>query len=262
MKKRISAFLLMLVLFVTAALPVCAADNALRLADNADLLTSGEETELLSLLDEISNRQQVDIAVVTTDTLDGKAIGVYADDYYDANGYRADGVLLVVDMSDRDWYITTSGFGITAVTDAGREYMSERFVNDLGAGNYAAAFTSYAELCDDFITQAKTGAPYDAGNLPKEPFAVLRNLLIALAVGFIVALIITGVMKGKLKSVRSQSAAGSYIKNGSMRVTHNSELFLYTRIERREREKKEDAEGSKTHTSSSGTTHGGGGGSF
>lgn len=262
MKKRISAFLLMLVLFVTASLPVCAADNVLRLADNADLLASVEETELLSLLDEISNRQQVDIAVVTTDTLDGKAIGEYADDYYDVNGYRADGVLLLVDMSNRDWYISTSGFGITAVTDAGREYMSEKFLSDLGAGNYAAAFTSYAELCDDFITQAKTGAPYDAGNLPKEPFAVLRNLLIALAVGFIVALIITGIMKGKLKSVHSQSAAGSYIKSGSMQVTVNRELFLYTRVERRKKEQKEDAEGSQTHTSSSGTTHGGGGGSF
>ena len=77
MKKRIPAFLLILVLFVTAALPVFAEGASSRLADNADILTSAEEAELLSLLDDISDRYQVDIVVVTVDTLDGKTAVEY-----------------------------------------------------------------------------------------------------------------------------------------------------------------------------------------
>ena len=77
-------------------------------------------------------RQQFDVAVVTADTLDGKTPMAYADDFYDYNGYgfgeSKDGVLLLVSMEDRDWWITTTGYGITAITDAGREYMSERFL--------------------------------------------------------------------------------------------------------------------------------------
>lgn len=262
MKKRIFAFLTILVLLITAAVPVFADGTSSRLADSADILIDSEEATLLSLLDEISVRQQTDIVVVTVDTTDGKTIAEYADDYYDLNGYSDDGLMLIVNMDDRDWYIAASGFGITALTDAGREYMSEKFMSDLSAGNYVKAFTSYAELCDDFISQAKKGTPYDAGNLPKAPFAVLRNLIIALIIGFIAALIITGVMKGQLKSVCRQSAASSYVKKDSLHITESRELFLYKRTERKEKTKKEESEGSQTHTSSSGTTHGGGGGKF
>lgn len=199
----------------------------------------------------------------------------YADDYYDYNGYgfgpEKDGILFLISMEERDWYISTTGFGITAVTDAGREYMSEQFLEDLSEGEYAAAFTTFAELCDDFITQARTGEPYDVDNLPEEPFWFAGNLVIALAIAFLISLIATGIMKGKLKSVRSQPAADSYLKKGSMKLTKEDELFLYKSVDRRERPKENNSGstkastssgGSKTHTSSSGRTHGGGGGKF
>lgn len=115
-------------------------------------------------------------------------------------------------MEERNWFVSTTGYGITAVTDAGLEYMAERFLDDLSEGNYAAAFSTFAELCDDFITQARTGEPYDADNLPQEPFHVGGSLAIALAAGFVVSLIVTGIMRGGLKTVHSQPAADHYVK--------------------------------------------------
>ena len=266
-KKRILTVLFALLLCMVVVIPTFATGDLPRLVDNADLLTDSEESTLLSKLNEISERQQTDVVVVTADTLDGKTPMDYADDFYDYNGYGfgadKDGVLLLVSLEDRDWWMSTTGYGITAITDAGIEYISEKFLSDLSDGDYADAFTTYAELCDDFFTQARSGQPYDTGHMPKQPFNIARNLLIALIVGFVIALIATGVMKGKLKTVRFQSAASNYVKANSMNVTESRDMFLYTHVDRRAKPKDTDSSsGSGTHTSSSGSTHGGGGGKF
>ena len=57
-----------------------------RLVDRADLLSELEEEELEARLDEISERQQADVVVVTVNSLDGKSAQDYADDFYDYNG--------------------------------------------------------------------------------------------------------------------------------------------------------------------------------
>lgn len=274
MKKRFYLVFLALLFSVLSVYPVPAATNgASRLIDQADLLSDSEEAELSEKLDEISEKQQADIVVVTRTTLNGKSPAEYADDYYDTKGYGfgdgKDGILFLISMEERDWYISTRGFGITAVTDAGLEYMSEQFLDDLREGAYAAAFTRFAKLCDDFLTQAHTGRPYDVDYLPKEPFEVVGGLIMAFAIAFMISLIVTGIMRSKLKSVHSQPAADSYVKKGSMKLTKQNDLFLYRHIERRERPKDTGSTshsvhsgGSSTHSSSSGATHGGGGGKF
>ena len=258
MKKLIT---MLLALLITLSFAVPAFAEAMpRLVDQADLLTDAQEASLLSKLDSISNRQGMDVVVVTADTLGGKSPMAYADDFYDYNGYAEDGILLLVSMEDSDWWISTAGYGITAFTDAGIEYLGNRFVPSLSDGDYAGAFEIYADHCDEFITQAKTGDPYDTHNLPKEPFDFLLNLAVSFVIGLVIAAIATAVMKGKLKSVRAQAGASGYVKNGSMNVTHRQDLFLYRDVNRTAKPK--DSSGSSTHTSSSGRSHGGGGGKF
>lgn len=272
MKKRLFAVLFALILMIVPAAPAFAEGDLPRLVDDADLLSDSEEAALQDQLDEISERQKVDIVVVTIDSLEGESVVEYADDFYDYYGYgfgdARDGILLLLSMEERDFYITTSGYGITAVTDAGITYIYEACRGELKEGNYVEAFTVFAGLCDDFIRQADAGEPYDVDNLPKEPFGVFSNLVIALVIAFVVSLIATGIMRGKLKTVRSQPAADSYVREGSMHLTRENDLFLYTHIDRREKIKDNNSGnsgrsgGSSTHTSSSGATHGGGGGKF
>lgn len=266
MKRKLLSVLFAVVICFSVAIPVCAEESLSRLVDNADLLTDSEETSLLSQLDNISEKQEMDIVVVTTDSLEGYTPQEYADNVFDYCGYgigdNRDGLLLLVSIEDNDWHISTSGYAITAFTDAGREYMSEQFLPYLSDGEYYKAFSTYADLCDQFITQAKTDEPYDVGNLPKEPFKIWFNVLIALGIGFVFAIIVVLYMKSKLKSVRFQPAASSYVRNGSMNVTQSGDFFLYSHLDRRARPKDNDSGGSSTHTSSSGSTHGGGGGKF
>ena len=237
-----------------------------RLVDEADILTDEEEADLLEKLDEISERQECDVALVTVDSLNGANVEDYADDFYDYNGYGMgsgdDGILFLISMGEREWAITTYGFGITAFTDAGLDYMEERFLPDLSDGTYEKAFSIYAELCDKFLTQAADGEPYDVDNLPKMPLSrswIWKSLLIGAAIAFI----ITGCMRSRLKTVRKQMSATGYVKDGSMNLTDSRELYLYRRVTRHKIEKSSGSSGgSSTHTSSSGRSHGGSSGRF
>ncbi len=270
--KGLWALLLCITFFgvISPAVLADAAGNQARIVDRADLLSDSEEADLSDKLDEISERQQVDVVVVTVPSLEGATAEEYADDFYDNNGYgfgaEKDGVLFLISMEERDWHISTSGFGITAFTDAGMEYLSEKFLPDLSNGAYAAAFEIFAVRCDDYITQAKLGTPYDVDNVPVEPFSPFGALVIAVVIGFVTALIVTGIMRLGLHSVYSQLKADSYMKRDTLRLTKEYELFLYKKVSRTEKPKESSQPkspgGSTTHVSSSGKTHGGKSGKF
>lgn len=270
MKKKISAILFVLVLCLVTQCPVFAAetdgfaDKYLRVVDMANLLDEDENERLLKTLDEISLRQSMDVVVATTDDLEGFSVRDYADTLYEqlefGYGSDRDGLMLLISTEDNDWYISTCGYGITAFTDAGIEYIGNKIRPDLSDGKFADAFLTYAGLCDDFITRAKTGEPYDNADLPREPLSPIW-ILISIAIGFVLALIIVGIMKSELKTVRFQAAANIYVKPGSMNITESRDMFLYHTVTRSEKPKN-NSSGSSTHTSSSGETHGGGGGKF
>jgi len=261
MKKRLLGLVCSLLLCMTMTMSVFAWSDMPLLVDDADLLTDTEEEIVLEELEEVSAAHGLDVVVVTINDLLGQDIQAYADDFYDYNGYAEDGILLLIDMGSSEWYISTTGYGITAFTDAGIEYISEQFVWMLSDEMYMDAFTTFADYCDDFINQAKTGQPYDIDNLPKEAFSFVGTLFISLVIGFVVALIITGIMRAKLKSVHFQSEAADYVKAGSFKLTQSRDLYLYRNVVRREKPQNTSG-GSTTHTSSSGRSHGGGGGKF
>lgn len=245
-------------------------DTLTRLVDMADILNDSEEAVLLEKLDEVSQRQQMDVALVTVNSLDGKSITDYADDFYDYNGYGfgegKDGLLYLINVDESGAYsrgnswISTCGYGITVFTDAGIQYIGEQITPDLLNGDYFSAFEKYITLCDDFITQANSGEPYDINDLPKGEFDIIMNLIIALVVGLVFAFTVTSIMKSKLKSVHSQPAASDYVKSGSLMLTNSQDIFLYTHTDKRAKPKDTSSSGgSSTHVSSSGRSHGGSG---
>ena len=67
-------------------------------------------------------------------------------------------------------------------------------------------------------------------------------------------------LSGRLGS-QAKAAAKDYVKSGSLKLTEQKDLFLYRRVDRREKSESRSG-GSSTHTSSSGKTHGGASGSF
>ena len=260
MKKII--FALCIVLFAAMmSVGALASDEYYRLQDMTELLSESENAHILAMLDEVSEKHEMDITILTVDAVEeGLTVAEDAMEWYEFLEFDTDGVMLYISIEERDWYLLTSGFGITAITDAGVEYISEKFVEFLSDGDYVGAFETFIKYTDEFIVQAKTGKPYDTGNMPKEPYDLVKCLIVSLVIGFIAAFIITGNQKSKLKSVTHQTRATVYMKPDSLNITDSRDFFLYRTIDRTE--KAEKSSGSSTTTSSSGRTYGGGGGKF
>lgn len=272
MKKRIGIIFMILALCFTMTVTGVAsgegfADEYYRLMDMGGVLTDEEEEEILTLLDDLSISQSFEFVIATIDSLDGASAESVADDLYDecnfGYGENRDGVLLLISVEDREWHISTCGYGITAFTDGGIEYIGDQMLSDLSEGNYKDAFRTFLGFANQFVSQARNGNPFEKAVKPRKPFSQVW-IPIALVIGFIIARIIVGSMKRKMKSVQAQMTAASYIQAGSLHLTQSQDLFLYNKVERREKPKEESSGGggSSTHTSSSGTTHGGGGGKF
>ena len=256
MKKRLLSFSFALLLLLVYAIPVFAADadaetqtHDARFVDQAGLLTEGEAQELTAKLDEISERQQFEVVIVTTTDLEGKTPEAYADDYYDYHNYgygkNKDGVLFLryINGDDKKVHISTTGLGIKAFTDEEIQSTIDKMATDISNGNYASAFTTFANEADKQATDAK-----------KFP---IKRLLIAFIIGIIVAFIVIKSVQGSYKPVRFKSNASDYLVQGSLQVTGGYENFLYSNVTQTARS--ESKGGSSTHSGSSGTSHGGGG---
>ena len=240
-----------------------------RFLDTAYLLSDAEQDEITELLDELSERQKMDVTIATVNNLDGySSIEACADDLYDycnfGYGPDRDGLIFVISMEEREWHISTCGYGITAFTDAGIQYVGGQMLDSLADGDYAQAFRTYAACCDDLIDQARAGHPFDEGDAPRKAMSPMVPL-ICIVIGVVLGVAVVQGMKAQLKSVRKERAAANYVRPGSMNLTGKQDLFLYSHVDRVKKETKSSSGGgggSSTHTSSSGTSHGGGGGKF
>lgn len=241
-----------------------------RVEDEGDILTDSEEEELRTKLDEISERHQVDVVIVTNYSLGDKTPMEFADDYFDYNGYGLgedyDGVLLLLSMEERDWWISTHGFGITAFTDYGIEYIGGKILPDLGDGDYYEGFDKFADLADDFIAKARDGRPYDVDRKAKkffDPENMGASALISLIFGGAIGISSANSSKKTHKTIRKERGAISYLGSANFKASYDN--FINKDVARSRIEKSDNSGGgggSSTHTSSSGRSHGGGGGKF
>lgn len=163
MKKTISLLLILLLLF--AIIPSASASNMPKVVDNAGLLTDTEAALLESEAESLTNTYQMDVVLVTVDSLDGSSAERYADDYFDYHGYGCgpdySGILLLVSMGEREWAITTCGKAIQAVTDYGLELIEDRMLSDLSDGDYYSAFWDYLDQVGYLFQQHSRGDTVD-----------------------------------------------------------------------------------------------------
>ncbi len=292
--KRILIFVMTaLLVLMSFAFGVSASRTLPLVVDNADLLTSDEEASLITLLDGISSSQELEIAVVTVNSTGGKSVMEYADDFYDDNGYgwgeNDDGALLLIDMGGREWWITTYGDGARYLNDYALYQIENAFIDDLSDGNYFAAFSTFASVCESYVIsgkQANGNSSSGSSYYPNDDYyydydhdydyddyeedvSPLDFILPSIIVGFITSLIMVSVMKSGMKSVRSASGAADYMVRDSLSLRTQSDRYLYSNTVRTRRDTSSHSGGhhgshggSSMHRSSSGRSHGGRGGRF
>ena len=246
--KKVLIFVLAVILL---AVPVSA--NSGLINDGENLLTASEITELESLYESYTDFTPV---LVTTDSFAGKSAERYAGNFYDSNGYPADGILLLVSLSEGEWYILTNGSCHTCIDDRAAEEIGEKLVEYIRDGDYYEAFGSFPILAEIYM-QSSTGSIGGADG-PTSIYVTSeknygKTIAICMGVGLLIGLIAVGIMRSMMKSVRAQNSASDYVRSGSMQLTNQRDIFLYSHVTRTPRPK-------QSSSGSSGGSRGGAGG--
>ena len=122
--KRLFTLILALALCLSLAVSVSAAQMPL-LVDAADLLSDWEEEQTLYLLEQVRDELQVELVIVTMDSLGGHSADAVIEAFYDEYGYgygpNRDGVCLLVCMAEREYRILCNNYCATAITPDERD---------------------------------------------------------------------------------------------------------------------------------------------
>ncbi|MCL2509445.1 MAG: TPM domain-containing protein, partial [Oscillospiraceae bacterium] len=179
------------------------------------------------------------------------------------------GIILLIATQYRDYaFVTPTGYGTYAFTDAGRDYMEKFFLPHLRNDDYYKAFMAFADAADDFLARAEEKRPYDIGNIPRMTDAQRNSariwaIVVSFVAGLSVALIVTGAWTAQLRSVRKQDLAHSYIRQGSMNLRVKEDVFLHKNVSMTARPKDSDSSGGGGGgSSSSGSFSSSSGGSY
>lgn len=285
MKQKVISLFLSICCLLTLALQVSASSDLPLVVDHAQLLTENEQDALEQKAKALQAEYETDIVILTVTNLDGKSAQDYADDYFDENGYGYgddySGILFLLALSEREWYISTCGGTIYAVTDYGVQQLGETAVWYLSDGYYYDAFDAYLNALPLYLESYQAGAPvdgyadYSGDNYHGDRETVVfyershsPNLVLSLAAGILTAAVIICIMRASMNTKRRQHGASSYMKSGSFHLRTHQDMFLYSNVSKVRRQQsssggnRHHGGGSSVHRSSGGRRHGGGGGKF
>ncbi len=257
MRKLIRNLLLILftlTLFITPPDKVYAADslNPETVFDFADLLSTNEED---TLRDFAEKYEKYDISVIflTTNDAQGKSSMDYSNDYYDANHFRPDGVMFMIDMDNRIIYIDTVGKCIDHISGNDIDTALDRAYTHASNGEYYTCF----EKMSSFICE----------EIEKHENPILGALSFSLTTLLIsagIAAIITIILLIKHSAANKKTTAERYI-GSNFKVHDRNTVYMGCRhevIHGYYEQKSSGGSSSGRHRSSGGVSHGGGGRKF
>lgn len=268
--KRVTLLLVILFVFISG---VSAFAITPKVYDEAALFSEQERELLEQRAVELSERIKLDIVIVTITDAQGKTSRDYADDFYDYNGFgygeNYDGLLLLINMDDREVYISTCGKAIEYFTDKRIEAVLDSIYTYLSDGNYSAGAEAFLDEVEYYVQK---GIPYnqhtvyegsDTNVTPLSKGEVfLKRLPIYLLISIAVGGIAVGIMaiNNRGKSATNQL---TYLEGNSFKIINSYDHHINTSLTHVTIQKSSSGSGKSTvHRSSSGRSHGGGGRKF
>ena len=276
MIRKFTAILLTVLVLSCLVFSVSASELS-RVTDDAHLLLPDEVAYLEELAATIGDQYGIDAVILTVDSLEGQPAQYRANDFYDYSGYGEDGVLFLLAMEEREWYISTSGSMRYALTDYGIQQVGESTLPYLGEGLWFDGFCAYLSALPEYLDVYEAGAPidgyadYSGDYYHGEQEDILYyeeeytpSFGLSVLCGVAAAGIVILIMRASMNSKRAQRGAGAYLNKGSWRLTQQQDIFLYSNVTKTRRQESTSSSGggSSVHRSSSGRSHGGGGGKF
>lgn len=256
--------------------------------DMADLFTDEEEKELSETAAALKETMNMDVAVVTCEE-NGSSAREFADQFYEDQemgvGSDHSGVLFLIDMDNRELWISTEGKMIRYLTDSRIEAILDDVYEHAADGDYfgaARAFLSDTETCyRNGISRGQFNQDEETGKISRYHHIAWYELLFALAVAGICAggAVLSVLRSYGMKDDSSRMEANfrlSYRKDSSFALKKSlADVLLRTYVTQQAIASAKRGNGrgsggggfssggrSTTHRSSSGRSHGGGGRKF
>lgn len=237
MKKKLTALLFGLVLVFQLCVPAAYAETKLTyVTDSAGLLTEEECRSLEEAAAKLADKYQFGVYIATVDDfttdMDAKDIETAAEDLYLSNdlGKNNDqsGILLLMSMADRDWALFAFGYGNTAFTDYGKNYLSGNFLDEFKDNDWYGGFKDYQRVCGEMLDSARKGSPIDVNNLPDPPHARLYGIIACTVLGLLVAVLVAFLLKQQMKSVARSTQAEAFVAAGGLHLTRQQDRYTHT----------------------------------
>lgn len=252
MKRTFFPLLLAVLLLLAVPTAVRATEpGAPLIVDNADLLSSAEEAALTSTAQQLQADYHMDVVILTVLSTDGQSPRHYAESYYDRNGYAHDGILLLVSMEERDWYICTTGSARDIFPDRVIDRLGDTFLSYLSGGDYGEGFHAFLDALPGYLDR-QNAAP--AAHTIR-PLHIIICLVIGITSGGVTLLI----MRSRMKTDRPQHSASEYLDRGSFHLNIAHDRYLYSHVTKTPKPDNSSGSHGGGH---GGGSHGGGGGKF
>lgn len=271
--KKMRIIILFVVVSVFVLSPMIVMGQKILVFDDANLFTQEEKTSIDADVNNLSDSYNMDIVVVTTNDAMGKTSREYADDYFDYGdfgvGENHDGILFLIDIDNRETYISTSGIGIRYLTDERIEsILNTVFDSGLTEGDYYGATMGFLRGTKSFLER---GIQSDQYNAPEKVVTKNRltssDVIISIIGGFATGGIFYFVTKSRYK-MKNPRNTYSYKANSLINLNSKEDKLINTYVTHRMIPKPTNTSSSSTggrsttHKSSSGRSHGGGGRKF
>lgn len=134
--------------------------------DSAMLFSADETVEVSDCVESFSSETGYSLAVVTTDDAMGESAMEYADDYLDDlidnQGWSEDSMLFLIDMDNREIYISTVGEAMNYYDSFRVENIIDSGYSELVQENYAQAIILMTETAEGMYNEANDNY-YDDG---------------------------------------------------------------------------------------------------
>ena len=246
--------------------------------DQADLLTEEEEWELQAYAEAMSNQWEMNFVLVTADNANGKSSMEYADDFYDVHfpeDSEEDGILYLIDMDNREIYMSTSGIAIRYMTDGRIDSVLDTAFECVVEEDYYGTFQVFLDETQSYLYEGIPGDQYnydvETGEIDayEEPMRITGGeFLFAFIVALIPALLTVGIIKAKYQ-LKFEDFHYDPTANSDITLSVKSDRLVNKIVTHRRIPKDSNSSGrssggggSSVHHSSSGRSHGGGGRSF
>lgn len=263
---------LCLVLFLSSFLTVnvYALDTSLKIYDYSDKLTENEKMLLKEKIDNFIETYNMDLVLVTVDRHDKSSTEVYADDFYDYNGFGIgkthDGLILVIDnnFSKENLWISTTGEAIRMYDDARINYILDAIEVEY---DYYKLFDIFIDKCSYYASLGIPDSNKDTYIDDNGDMHEVRHFpwMLAIIVSSVVATIVLLILIAKNKMVKKALNANPYIIKDKIKITLRNSHFISSHTSKVLIRSQSSGGhsgrigGSSVHHGSSGISHGGGG---